>query len=1208
MDTPNTLVFDTPKAAPINDPAMDVNQHYEQEPERPQQVSDDQPIQLAQYSAPVIGPTAETHNIVQAPDGARVAFPKSMSAPEMHQELQKWYAPHIQRTVDAWNSVKTFISNAAEAVGAPASMPELQAKEDEFVRDPVGVTTDAVGGLLRGMSSAVMSLGPGNEENKEMVAKAQEAWAKGDTLAAAMHMIPMVGDGLAKSVKQAQARQFAASLGTATGVALSFTTGDLFKGGDVESTAAHSEVAPETYAGTERRAGARALTTPAENELAMKNRRLQDIHNPFDDTEGASATMNRDINKQIPSPVAINASGESAASQEAINRVQSEKAQGIKTYRVDTRSGNAIPVLGVDAPDAHANPYEHIVQIQDGAVKQIQDSGAGARPLDEVKLLTQVAPKQTVGSTEAAARDTANYTQAKSELGTDASFADIAQRAQKLKDTHVSRGADAFNAENGRPPVEHKEVAAPEHAKAIADEYDKLQHNPNDPEVQKSYSAMKRDIDDQWDFATQKMGIKMEPWTEEGQPYKNSKEMTADVKNNHHLYFFRGGEMPADHPLAEEYGQGLTYNDKLRAVHDLFGHAANENQFGPAGEERAWQEHRQMFSPEAVPAVTTETRGQNSWVNFGKHLRNAEGNIPAKGELGAIPPIERPFAEQKAGLLPEWATKPEGVPADAGAATKTLAHIQSGKDYAVLTAENPKNARISDTENAARNAELEKELRAKGYEPVHVEGNNQDVEGQKEHSLFVPNITPEDAAQFGRKYGQQAVLTTEGLHDLEKNTLMPSDNKNILTDDEARRQPYYSTVGGKDFSVPLGDEAQKNPSQSVGAAAGRPEPTAGIPESTAKNMLGKEVAGVTKTPAATVKFLDTMSKIPEVQEYTDIALAGEGARHWYQRSSSAFDAMTKSAPEYFQEAGDKDKFLGMLGGSSPRQSVAMNLRETLSAWKNWVDAGRPALDLGKWQAYEKAGRPEGEQWKTEKMLGDSFTPAGTKVPNIIKAMNGQDLWPDLTKNKNFKVPSFERNLKGWLNHVTNDGWMALFAGLDPKKISDPALYHPMSVATRAAADALGWEPAEAQAAIWSFTQSLTEKGEEKPDVVRQYSEDFVDLMAHDAQTRDILQDLGVQLDKLDEHLRAIGEKPKITGRTTGTTSRSIGKLKGRIEAARGKGYIPPPKSAQGELEFHEEHPVRAPKGPKDSATDFNPDDMSSNFKQRLNDKMTAALA
>jgi hypothetical protein len=68
-----------------------------------------------------------------------------------------------------------------------------------------------------------------------------------------------------------------------------------------------------------------------------------------------------------------------------------------------------------------------------------------------------------------------------------------------------------------------------------------------------------------------------------------------------------------------------------------------------------------MFSPEAVPAMTTETRGQNSWVNFGEHLRTAEGKIPAKGEQGYIPPAERPYAQEKANVLPEEFHRPTGV-------------------------------------------------------------------------------------------------------------------------------------------------------------------------------------------------------------------------------------------------------------------------------------------------------------------------------------------------------------------------------------------------------------------------------------------------------------------------------------------------------------------------------------------------------------------
>jgi hypothetical protein len=302
----------------------------------------------------------------------------------------------------------------------------------------------------------------------------------------------------------------------------------------------------------------------------------------------------------------------------------------------------------------------------------------------------------------------------------------------------VADAADEFNKEKGRDEIVPGTSHNPELAKRIADAYDKMPHSPNDPAVEKSYDSLKKDIDDQWDYAKDKMGIKFEPWKKDGQPYANSKEMVADVKNNKHLYFFQGGELPEDHPLTEQAGEGLSYNDKLRAVHDLFGHAAHEYQFGPKGEENAWNVHRQMFSPASIPAVTTETRGQNSWVNYGQHLRvpfkegqtvpperttgNAatdaaikqggaipggfekgdadakvpdmahfhdpttgstlvlsadqltpeavkqelaksrqtylkakpeESRIPERGQPGYIPPTERPYAQNKAGLLPE---------------------------------------------------------------------------------------------------------------------------------------------------------------------------------------------------------------------------------------------------------------------------------------------------------------------------------------------------------------------------------------------------------------------------------------------------------------------------------------------------------------------------------------------------------------------------
>jgi hypothetical protein len=188
-------------------------------------------------------------------------------------------------------------------------------------------------------------------------------------------------------------------------------------------------------------------------------------------------------------------------------------------------------------------------------------------------------------------------------------------------------------------------------AKKIADAYEAMQHEPNAPEVRVSYEALKKDVADQYQYLKDQ-GYTLEPWTKEGQPYKNSAEMKKDVQDNKHLYFFTGGDMPADHPLAgTDSRSGLAYNDMLRAVHDVFGHAKEGFQFGARGEEFAWREHMAMFSPEARPALTTETRGQNSWVNFGAHLR-ADGHVPKKGEPGYIPPEARPFAEQKAGLLP----------------------------------------------------------------------------------------------------------------------------------------------------------------------------------------------------------------------------------------------------------------------------------------------------------------------------------------------------------------------------------------------------------------------------------------------------------------------------------------------------------------------------------------------------------------------------
>lgn len=160
------------------------------------------------------------------------------------------------------------------------------------------------------------------------------------------------------------------------------------------------------------------------------------------------------------------------------------------------------------------------------------------------------------------------------------------------------------------------------------------------------------------------------------EPYKNSSEMIDDVRNNKHLYVLStesdfGQNKITDaqreeNPLLKDSGtkdingNTLLINDVFRGVHDFFGHTERGNSFGPIGEENAWDVHARMYTPEARRAMTTETRGQNSWVNFGPHMRNAEGNLLSKGENGYLDITKRPFAEQKIGLLPEeFSTLPE---------------------------------------------------------------------------------------------------------------------------------------------------------------------------------------------------------------------------------------------------------------------------------------------------------------------------------------------------------------------------------------------------------------------------------------------------------------------------------------------------------------------------------------------------------------------
>jgi hypothetical protein len=235
-------------------------------------------------------------------------------------------------------------------------------------------------------------------------------------------------------------------------------------------------------------------------------------------------------------------------------------------------------------------------------------------------------------------------------------------------------------------PVEKITKLDEDLSKRISDAYDQMENNPNDPEVKAAYEAMAKETLDQYD-AILKEGYNVE--INNNEPYSNSEAMIKDLKDNKRMNIFSTESGFGDEPITDEQrsenlllkdsgrkdvnGETLLINDVFRFVHDFFGHAKLGNSFGPIGEENAWRVHSEMYSPEAKKAMTSETRGQNSFVNFSgvndavfkkrdkaRELRK-EGKIEEADRLVGEVYEEMKFADQKVGLLPSFAVE-EGTP------------------------------------------------------------------------------------------------------------------------------------------------------------------------------------------------------------------------------------------------------------------------------------------------------------------------------------------------------------------------------------------------------------------------------------------------------------------------------------------------------------------------------------------------------------------
>lgn len=201
-------------------------------------------------------------------------------------------------------------------------------------------------------------------------------------------------------------------------------------------------------------------------------------------------------------------------------------------------------------------------------------------------------------------------------------------------------------------------------AERLADAFEAMEHNPSDPKVAGAYAEMIAQTRAQYD-ALVAQGVSFTFFDDATDPYAgNPFSALRDLRDNKTMAVYStlagyGSGVSevelADNPMLadtelvwlDQNGNEVPVlaNDLFRAVHDAFGHGLEGVGFRAHGEENAWQAHQRLFTGAAVAAITSETRGQNSWLNFGPY---GDKNRDALLE-------DTTFADQKIGLLPEWA-------------------------------------------------------------------------------------------------------------------------------------------------------------------------------------------------------------------------------------------------------------------------------------------------------------------------------------------------------------------------------------------------------------------------------------------------------------------------------------------------------------------------------------------------------------------------
>ena len=241
-------------------------------------------------------------------------------------------------------------------------------------------------------------------------------------------------------------------------------------------------------------------------------------------------------------------------------------------------------------------------------------------------------------------------------------------------DAGINAAAERYARANGIELARQSKYVDVDESRAsrLAQAFEDMIDNPSDPIVQEAYRDLVDQTRKQYDALIED-GYEFTFYDSKTDPYNgNPYNAMRDLRNNKRmasygtydgsgtLADFKADLKDPNRILLQDSGlrwkdqngkkQIVTNNDLFRAVHDAFGHSMEGAGFRARGEENAFQAHAKLFRGPALRALTTETRGQNSWLNYGPYGE--------KNRTASV--LDTVFADQKMGLMPEWTSR-EGV-------------------------------------------------------------------------------------------------------------------------------------------------------------------------------------------------------------------------------------------------------------------------------------------------------------------------------------------------------------------------------------------------------------------------------------------------------------------------------------------------------------------------------------------------------------------